>query len=504
MNRDKELYKQLRALPWDKLWTEEVPRFNAASARERMERVAVIRAVGVVFATTGPTENLAEVKAWLHSLLRDPEEKIRRYAAAALPKIGADSQDEAELLAVAKTAATPREKEHIGKALGKVGGKETLKNADALPSRVVQRIRANVARAETPSSLLLNAAIPDVLIHLRCRSGLEKFVEEEATAQKLKIRERHRGLIIVNATQPLALTDILKMRCFDSLAFALNVPGDAAAVATSPQALKLLKTLTEGPLRYRIDFLNKGHQRAAVAKLAEQIHARQPELINGGGDTPWTLEIRGAHVQFAPKILPDPRFAYRRRDVPAASHPPLAACMARLAGPLKNEVIWDPFCGSGVELVERWLLGGVRQIIGTDLSAAAIEIARANLSAAGIQSSDINLVASDFRKFETRAISLIITNPPMGRRVQIPDLRGLIDDLFRTAARTLRAGGRLVFANPVAASATPASRLFHRDYSQLIDMGGFHCRLEKYTLLPAKIPKGQDLAPRKHHFTRRF
>ncbi|HUS33941.1 MAG TPA: methyltransferase [Verrucomicrobiae bacterium] len=489
MNRDKELYKQLRALPWDKLWSEQVPRFNAATARERMERVAVIRAVGVVFAASGPPERLGEVKAWLHSLLRDSEEKIRRYAAAALPKIGADSQDEVELLAVAKSAATPREKEHIGKALGKIGGKETLKNADALPSRVVQRVRAKVSRSETPSVVSLDPPLSDfanVLIHLRSRSGLEKFVEEEATAQKLKIRERHRGLIIVNATKPLSLTDIFKMRCFDSVAFALNIAGDAAAVATSPSALKLLKSLTEGPIRYRIDFLDKGHQRAAVAKLAEQIHARQPELINGGGDTPWTLEIRGAHVQFAPKILPDPRFAYRRRDVPAASHPPLAACMARLAGRDEGDVIWDPFCGSGVELVERWMLGGVRQIIGTDLSAAAIEIARANLSAAGIQSSDINLVASDFRKFDARDVSLILTNPPMGRRVPIPDLRGLIDDLFRTAARTLRPGGRLVLANPV--GATSASRLFHRDFSQLIDMGGFHCRLEKYTLLARKNP----------------
>lgn len=487
MNRDKELYKQLRALPWNKLWSEEAPRFNAGSARERMERVAVVRAVGVVFAASGPPESLGEVKAWLHSLLRDPQEKIRRYAAAALPKIGADSEDEVELLALARSPATAREKEHVGKALGKIGGKETLKNADALPSRVVQRVKANVARSEAPSVVRLDTPLSDVanvLIHLRCRSGLEKFVEEEVAAQKLKLRERHRGLIIVNATKPLALGDILKMRCFDSVAFALNVPGDAAAIATSPQALKLLKTLTEGPLRYRIDFLDKGHQRAAVAKLAEQIHAGQPELINGGGDTPWTLEIRGAHLQFAPKISPDPRFAYRRRDVPAASHPPLAACMAKLAGRVEGDVIWDPFCGSGVELVERWLLGGVRQIIGTDLSGAAIEIARGNL--ASVQGVGVNLVASDFRKFDARDVSLIVTNPPMGRRVPIPDLRGLIDDLFRTAARTLRPGGRLVLANPV--GATPTSRLFHRDYSQLIDMGGFHCRLEKYTLATRKKP----------------
>src|SRR5215213_3435933 len=101
MNRDKELYRQLRTLSWDKLWTGEVPRFNSASARERLERVAVIRAVGVVFAESGPREQLGDVKVWLRSLLKDPQEKIRRYTVAALPKLPRDPSDEHELLGLA-------------------------------------------------------------------------------------------------------------------------------------------------------------------------------------------------------------------------------------------------------------------------------------------------------------------------------------------------------------------------------------------------------------------
>ena len=49
----KELYQQLRALPWPQLWEEEVPQFDQASDRERFERVAVIRAVGAAFAEGG-------------------------------------------------------------------------------------------------------------------------------------------------------------------------------------------------------------------------------------------------------------------------------------------------------------------------------------------------------------------------------------------------------------------------------------------------------------------
>src|ERR1035441_151906 len=95
---DKELYRQWRSLPWQQLWTDEVPRFDKASPKERSERVALVRAVGVVFAESGDPAKQQEVKQWLLNLLHDSCEKIRRYAMAALPKIGAGPGEEAELL----------------------------------------------------------------------------------------------------------------------------------------------------------------------------------------------------------------------------------------------------------------------------------------------------------------------------------------------------------------------------------------------------------------------
>jgi hypothetical protein len=62
--------------------------------------------------------------------------------------------------------------------------------------------------------------------------------------------------------------------------------------------------------------------------------------------------------------------------------------------------------------------------------------------------------------------------------VPIPDLRGLIDDLFKMAAARLRAGGRLVLVNPIEMNF--GGRGLRREFRQKIDMGGFHCRLEKY------------------------
>jgi hypothetical protein len=304
MNRDKELYRQLRKLSWGELWTGEVPRFNSASARERLERVAVIRAVGVVFAESAAREQLDEVKAWLRSLLNDPQEKIRRYAVAALPKLPRDASDEHELLGLAKKAVSDREKQHVASALSKIGGSETLRHAHDLPPRALQKVKASVLRAESASAINLNAILKDfggVEVLLRGRAGLETFVRDEArdfirAHGKFKLRETKTSLVILTPTAPFALAELFSMRCFDNVAFALPLvgnsePGQIAATITSPTSLRILRTFTSGPIRYRLDFVDKGHKRAAVRQLAELIYSRERELINGGGDTPWTIEI---------------------------------------------------------------------------------------------------------------------------------------------------------------------------------------------------------------------
>ena len=66
----------------------------------------------------------------------------------------------------------------------------------------------------------------------------------------------------------------------------------------------------------------------------------------------------------------------------------------------------------------------------------------------------------------------------MGRRVPIPNLPGLIKDLFIAAAEVLKPGGRLIFANPL-----PVASMGHplkRDFQQKVDLGGFSVHVERY------------------------
>ena len=506
-NTGKELYRRLRALPWERLWTEEVARFDRATPRERFDTVSVIRAVGVVFSESGPAGQRDEVREWLRKQLKDREEKIRRYAMAALPKIGAGAGEEAELLALLRTGTNEREAKFLGRTLDKIGGEATLEilaATSALPAQTEQKVRASVARSQRPSAILLNRAVSDfagLRIHLRGRAGLEAIVREEVEAQgKFRVVEVQPGLVAIAAAAPFTLAEIFVLRCFDTVGFVLGTAKSAsdaapiealAGIIASPLSQRLLGTLTEGAIRYRLDFVAKGHQRAVVRDVTNRAYALCPKILNDAREAPWAIDIhpsvQGDSVELRPRITPDPRHAFRLDDVPAASHPPLAACMARLAGRQENESVWDPFCGSGLELIERALLGGVRGVFGTDLSDRAIDIARRNFAAAKPNFTGAHFSCCDFRDFArnenlaARGITLIISNPPLGRRVPIRNLRGLFDDFFAVAAKVLAPGGRLVFTNPFRMeSPQPSLKLVSR---QVVDLGGFECRLELYRKL---------------------
>ncbi len=508
MKSDKDLYRQLRTLSADQLWNDEVPRFDRASPKERMERVAVIRAVGVVFSASGTTEQRDAARAWLRHLLQDPSEKIRRYAMAAMPKIGAGKNEEGALLSLLKTPVGEREKKSLGLALDKIGGEATLEAVTKTPGllpQTEQKVRASIERRESPGSIRMDAALSNfdgLRIHLRCRNGLETIVRDEVQEYieqngKFRVLNVHSRCVAIEPAAPFSLADIYQLRCFATVGFVLGTARIAsptesidalAALITSPMSQSLLRTFTEGSIRYRLDFIGKGHQRAAVRDVVNRAYAMCPEILNDPRLAPWAMDIHpathGSSVELRPKFAPDPRLAYRTDDVAAASHPPLAACMARLAGRVDGETIWDPFCGSGLELIESALLGGVEKIIGTDTSPEAIVIAKANVAAAKLGTVQSHFACCDFHDYAKveglgrESVTLVITNPPMGRRIRVPNLRGMFADLFSVATAALKPGGRLVFPNPMRIEPRDAS--LKLEFQQIVDLGGFDCRLEMY------------------------
>lgn len=496
-NFAKEHYRSLRRLSCEELWENEVTAFDAMDERGRMDHVSVVRAVGVAFSEGGTPEQKGRARLWLRGLLRDPQEKVRRYAMNALPKLGAAAAEEAELLNLLKNSGSERERKALGQTLGKIGGAPTLESAEQLgaPLRTVQKVRGNVARSTGAGTVRMEGELRagKWRIHLRCRRGLERILQEEVAASDgaFSVVRCASGLVAVEPASGFRLSSVFRMRCFATAGFVLGTTDkedDLARVIASDSTRQILEAFTEGPIRYRLNFCGRGHQRGAVRAVSDQVFELCPALINDSRGAPWQVDIhqrgRQLSAELVPRLRPDPRFAYRRQDVPAASHPPLAACLARLAGGMKDEVVWDPFCGSGLELVERALRGGVRRVVGTDRSAEAVAIAGVNLKSALGDFVEGVFAKGDFRDHARIAnlgpgsVSLVISNPPMGRRVPIPNLRGLIADLFSAAAEVLRPGGRLVFANPVPVK--PADGRLVLEFRQKVDLGGFDVYVERW------------------------
>ena len=525
MKSDQDLYKRLRDLPKEQLWNLEVPRFDAASPRERMQGVALIRALGTIFSRFGTEEEKAAVRGWLTALLRDPQEKIRRYAMAALPKMGGDQGAEAQMLILLKKDGGEREKRHLGRALEKIGGNATLSfmaQGASLPELTQQKVQATIARRENPGTINLEALLPGkpgMQINLRCRRGLEKIVREEAAEQLdpsiFRPGPVRPGCVTLTPLKPFSLSMLYELRCFATVGLRIGLienssgpqwEDDLAGCIASPTARKIMGAATNGQPRYRLDFPARGHQRGAIRNAVQQAHTLAPELLNDARQAPWSVDVipvgsgprrqRDAIVELRPRLYPDPRLGYRKDDIAAASHPPLAACLARLAAQASpdsdepRQVVWDPFCGSGLELIERSMLGGVLTVHGTDLDPAAIGIARANFEAAGLENVSGMFTSCDFRDAEQLAgiapgsITLVITNPPLGRRIRVKDMRGLIADFFLAAAKALEPEGLLIFTNPLRDG--PTSPLLKLEYRQTVDLGGFDCQLEVYSKLVAR------------------
>ncbi len=501
------LYRELRQMSAEQLWQHEVPRFNRGSARERVQRVAVIRAVAAVVGEKGDSELRLAAREWVRSLLSDPEEKVRRYAMNALPKLGGSAEDEQRVIRLAARPTSELERRQASKTLGLIGGGAAVQalaaisGADSAMTR--QKIEARLARGRG-AALRLEARLAGwrgMEVSLYSRQGLEEWVADEVKSERI-LRRCSRLLRVSPGECRLAMTgafslaDLLQSRCFEMLGIHLGAipirPGEdlvgrvAELVASSPVEA-LLRSATEGALRYRASWGPDARSKFSVGQLAEAVFQRNPRLLNDSKQSLWNLVLRGSPgqvwVELAPKLVPDPRRPFRSGYVPAASHPPLASALARLAGAAEAETVWDPFCGSGLELIECVLLGGVKRVVGSDLKPEALDVARRNLEAAQGRPVQTELIAGDFREVAARelrpeSVDVVITNPPLGMRVRVDDLRGLLAELLAAAAVVLRPGGRLVFPNPVRGLPIPAG--LELDHSRPVDMGGFRCHLERY------------------------
>ncbi len=458
-------------------------------------------------------------RAYLARRLREGDGKERRWAATSLAKV---SPNDAEgplleaLGALCAPGAEPRGEDvrAFVQALGKVGGPPTLRALERLPAldaetaRVVEKARLLVSRTASRATArgaggpALDLEAPReargrVSLRFTCREGLESVLAEElgACGPRTQVMATGRGFVSVVHTGP--LREVLAARTALSLAFELDeyspptdapdggLPARVAAFLTSPAVLGVVASGAEAPrgreARFRLVLTSEGYGRAAVFEVARRVAASGAPLVNDPTDSDWTFTVseRGDRLValLEPKNVQTTRFIYRTRDVPAASHPTIAAAIARMSAPSPGDVVWDPFCGSGLELIERARLGPARALVGTDVDPRAIEAALENARGAG--------VAVDARQGDARVapcppgLTTVLTNPPLGRRVLPGEHEALLVEVLQRVGAALQPGGRLVWISPsrrLDPVADAAGLALQRAFD--VDLGGFRGRLE--------------------------
>jgi predicted RNA methylase len=438
----------------------------------------------------------ARLRPPLLAALAGTSAKGRRLAATALGKLGDSSAEEA-LLAAFEAAPLDLARA-IAEALGKLGSERALAALTARRDRdpeftrrkdqALLLIERRLGRDES-CEITLDAPLPaPVTVRVACRRGLSRLVADELSNFGASVKSDS----CVELRYAGTLGALLVSRSALSFGFALGNAGPVAErprriaeLLSAPDTRAAICAWTRGRPRFRLDWLERGHQRAASWAVARALSELDSALVNDPRNASWVLEIGAgpdAPLRLRPVLEPDPRFSYRCRDVPAASHPTIAAALARTAGVDANDVVWDPFVGSGLELVERGLLGPYRKLVGSDLDARALSAARENLSAAKL--GDFELVESDMRRAAIDDVTLIISNPPMGRRVaRDGSLASLLEAFIDRVAATLVAHGRAVFLSPLPARTEAWARarglICVREPS--VDLGGFDAEIQVIT-----------------------
>jgi 23S rRNA G2445 N2-methylase RlmL len=449
----------------------------------------------------------AAARAELIARVTDARVRVRRAAIVALGKLGAvRDRDASDTLDDVRTAllarwdagdAPPEEQRSLAEALGKIGGdgaRQRLANVDASTDRELARRRDRAVlmadreaqRGEESSIATDRAPAQPLRVRLWCRQGLGELLAEEVakTGQKGKLLRDD----AVDITLAAPWSSLYALRLWATAAIRIDVPALRAAKTKDAQETAIVAAIvaqrplftawTRGPIRWRLQMAS-GHSRGVVWNVARDVTKAAPELVNDPTHTTWDIRIDADEgtLELVPRRADDPRFAYRVDDVPAASHPTVAAALVWASSPSPTDRVWDPFCGAGGELIERAIRGPTASLTGSDIDPDALAAAKANIDAAQLA---IELQRADARD-DGPPVDAIITNPPLGSRVHVDAGALLAECLPRWHSRLAR-GGRIVWITPQSRRTSPVAEglglVLGR--SLPVDLGGIRGRLERW------------------------
>ena len=153
--------------------------------------------------------------------------------------------------------------------------------------------------------------------------------------------------------------------------------------------------------------------------------------------------LRQDSASFALRLGTRPlhRRAYKLATGPGTLHPPLAAALVAVAGPLGGLTVLDPFCGDGTLAIEAGLAFPSAHVTASDIDPERLANAATNSARAGVS---VELSRADAGQGGSRVADVLLTNPPWNVTVDAAgDLRRAMDDFWSVAAIVTGRSGRV-------------------------------------------------------------
>ncbi len=221
------------------------------------------------------------------------------------------------------------------------------------------------------------------------------------------------------------------------------------------------------------------HFREKDSKLMNQIikgllEAYPDKLLNATSNYEIEIvlkEIKEDRVSAYLKLsqLENPRFDYRKEVISNSMHPYVAATMLELAKPYMEDYakVLDPFCGSGVTLIERCIMKPTKFALGIDIYGRGLEAAKRNTKAANL---NIHYINKDSLRFvNAELFDEIVTDMPTYAQMKDSDaLRDLYDRFFKRIHKHVKPGGHAFIYTSEIALVEKNLRL-QADYLSLVE-----------------------------------
>ncbi len=271
----------------------------------------------------------------------------------------------------------------------------------------------------------LDRPVRDRLV-LRTVAGAVDYLAEELRTLPATVVRRGPDRLVVDWAGP--LRPLAAVRYFDVCA----VDPERLDESVKDGVLAALRP-GEGPLRYRVGDV-------------EDRWAVRDRLAGGYGwhndPRSWDVNVEGYGTEIGALYLTR-RFG-ELRHTPASTNPVTGAVMVRLAKIQPGQTVLDPCCGAGTLLVLAGETAVPGRLLGVDVQARWLDLARANLADREV---DAALVRADARHlpFADGTVDRVVANLPFGKRVGSHRVNeDLYPGLLREVARVLPGNGRAV------------------------------------------------------------